>query len=70
MPAYDALPPRVRTLFYVAFDGLGTALGAAEVGLLASGRHWEPLTIALAVYGFLSARVHGLARANVPQGRG
>lgn len=62
---YDALPPRIRATVYAAFEVLGLVLGALEVGFLAAGSHSMPLTIALAVYAFLSTRVHGLARANV-----
>lgn len=55
----------MRKRLYATFDGIGTALGATEAGLLAAHRHWLPLDISLAVYGFLSARLHGIARKNV-----
>jgi len=63
----DALPPSLRTAIYAAFEGLGYALTAAEAGVLATGHHWMPLTVTLAVYASLSGRVHALARANVPK---
>lgn len=60
------LAPEARALLYTAFNAVGTALAAAEAGFLAAGRHPTALTIALAVYGVLSARVHALAKRNTP----
>lgn len=60
------LTPRQRKIAYALFDAVGTILAAAEAGVLVTGHHWTPLTVSLAVYGALSARVHGLARKNTP----
>lgn len=58
---------QLRARLYLVFKWIGIALGSAEAGVLAAGRHWMPLTVALAVYGFLSARVHSVARDHTPK---
>lgn len=60
------LAPSARAGLYQAFNLAGTVLAATEAGFLAAGRHPSALTVALAVYGVLSARVHGLAKRNTP----
>lgn len=59
------LAPDARAALYGLFDFAGTVLAATEAGFLAAGKHPTGLTVALAVYGVLSARVHALARRNV-----
>lgn len=59
------MTPRLRANLYTSFNVAGTVLAATEAGFLATGRHPMALTVALAVYGVLSARVHSVARQYV-----
>lgn len=55
----------IRKRLYWAFDIIGSGLAITEAGFLAA--HHQPvwLTVALAVYGAMSARVHGIASKRV-----
>lgn len=58
----------VRKAIYTAFIVAGTVLGATQVGFAAIEGAGQPtwLTVALAVYAFLSVPVGSLAVANTP----
>lgn len=59
------ISPSVREWLYGTFEAIGVVIGAVEAGCLAAGKHPLPLQITVAVYAFLSARTHGIARARV-----
>lgn len=60
------LPAHARAALYTLFNVIGMGLAATEAGFLAAGKHPTALTVALAVYGALSANVHALAARNTP----
>lgn len=70
-PLADVLPPRSRAVLYAIVWTAGlvlAALQAAAVALIATGtldRQPVALTVALAVYGVLSAPTAALAHANL-----
>lgn len=60
----DILPEKVRKTVYGVWALVGLVVGGTQVGYLAAGDQPLWLTVALAVYGFVSTAIGATAAAN------